>query len=122
MHPAVLLETLNPLNAVEFYVAGAAAAHSSPWAAVVLAVTGAEALYADMGHFGRRPIRVSLALFRHAGVAAQLYGAGRDAPVADPAEALETVKNPFFFLAPECLPPAAGPPGDRWRRSSPARR
>ena len=46
---------------------------------VVLAVTGAEALYADMGHFGRSPIKVSLALFRPAGADAQLYGAGRDA-------------------------------------------
>jgi KUP system potassium uptake protein len=36
---------------------------SSRWAAVVLAVTGAEALYADMGHFGRNPIRVSWLVF-----------------------------------------------------------
>jgi KUP system potassium uptake protein len=57
-YPAVLLETFNPLNAIQFYIAEPLPAFIA-MGAVVLAVTGAEALYADMGHFGRNPIRVS---------------------------------------------------------------
>ena len=44
---------------------------------VVLAVTGAEALYADMGHFGREPIRVSWLYFVMPGAAAELLRPGR---------------------------------------------
>ena len=46
---------------------------------VVLAVTGAEALYADMGHFGRNPIKRVVALPRAARADAQLHGPGRAA-------------------------------------------
>ena len=56
-HPEVLL-ALNPLEAVRFLVAHAAVALLIA-GAVFLAVTGAEALYADLGHFGRRPITVA---------------------------------------------------------------
>jgi KUP system potassium uptake protein len=63
--------------------------------AVVLCVTGAEALYADLGHFGKRPIR--LAWFRgHAGAHAQLLRPGR-AAAGEP----EAVKNPFYMMAPD---------------------
>ena len=55
-HPAVLYEMLNPLNAVQFYLAEPLPAFIA-MGSVVLAVTGAEALYADMGHFGRSPIK-----------------------------------------------------------------
>ena len=44
---------------------------------VVLAVTGAEALYADMGHFGRKPIQRSWTFFRAAGAGAELFRPGR---------------------------------------------
>ena len=47
--------------------------------AVVLCVTGAEALYADMGHFGKRPIRLAWFGVVDAGAAAQLLRPGRDA-------------------------------------------
>ena len=71
---------------------------------VVLAVTGAEALYADMGHFGRKPIRVSWLLLRAAGAAAQLSGAGRADPVGSAARgARARCKIPFFYLAPDML-------------------
>ena len=46
---------------------------------VVLCVTGAEALYADMGHFGKRPIRARLVRPGDAGAGAQLLRPGRDA-------------------------------------------
>ena len=52
---------------------------SSCSASVFLVVTGGEALYADMGHFGRRPIRAGLVRARAAGAAAQLLRPGRAA-------------------------------------------
>src|SRR3546814_16290055 len=55
--PDVLVE-LNPWYAVQFFITDGFTAFLS-LGAVVLAVTGAEALYADMGNSGRRPIRVS---------------------------------------------------------------
>ena len=63
---------------------------------VILAVTGAEALYADMGHFGRRPIRLAWAVL--VGPALVLCYLGQAALViTQPA----TASNPFFSLAPE---------------------
>src|SRR5690349_16101032 len=56
--PSVILAMLNPANAVNFFVQDFTRAFIA-MGSVVLAVTGAEALYADMGHFGRRPIKVS---------------------------------------------------------------
>ena len=52
--------------------------------AVFLAVTGAEALYADLGHFGRRPIQIGLARLRAAGAGAQLFRPGRAGAQACP--------------------------------------
>jgi KUP system potassium uptake protein len=66
--------------------------------AVVLAVTGAEALYADMGHFGRRPIR--LAWLGLVFPALLLNYFGQAALVLRRPEA---VQNPFYLLAPEPL-------------------
>jgi KUP system potassium uptake protein len=101
-HPAVLLEMLNPFNAMKFYL-------SEPFRAffamgsVVLAVTGAEALYADMGHFGRRPIKFSWLYFVMPALLLNYAGQGAMLLTQTTAEAIETVKNPFFFLAPESL-------------------
>ena len=64
--------------------------------AVVLCVTGGEALYADMGHFGKRPIRV--AWFSIAMPALTLNYFGQGALLLHNAEA---VKNPFFLMAPD---------------------
>jgi KUP system potassium uptake protein len=64
--------------------------------AVVLAVTGAEALYADMGHFGRRPIRRAWALVVFPALALNYMGQG--ALILDSPAALE---SPFFLLIPE---------------------
>jgi KUP system potassium uptake protein len=63
--------------------------------AVVLAVTGAEALYADMGHFGARPIRTSWSFFVLPCLLLNYFGQGA-AVIHD----LKAVDNPFFFLAP----------------------
>jgi KUP system potassium uptake protein len=69
--------------------------------AVFLAVTGAEALYADLGHFGRRPI--SLAWFVLVFPALILNYLGQGALVLRNHEAIE---NPFFLLVPEWILPA----------------
>lgn len=63
--------------------------------AVVLALTGAEALYADMGHFGRNPIRVSWFLVVFPALAVNYFGQG--ALILRNPEAIE---NPFYLLAP----------------------
>ena len=66
--------------------------------AVVLCVTGGEALYADMGHFGKKPIR--LAWFSTAMPALTLNYFGQGAVLLhNPA----AVKNPFFMMAPDWL-------------------
>ncbi|HEU5067283.1 MAG TPA: potassium transporter Kup [Sphingomicrobium sp.] len=100
--PEVLWNTLNPLNAVDFYLQQPVRAFVA-MGSVVLAVTGAEALYSDMGHFGRKPIRVSWLYFvmpalllNYMGQAAMILSAG-------PADALAKVKDPFFYLAPDAF-------------------
>jgi KUP system potassium uptake protein len=66
--------------------------------AVVLAVTGAEALYADMGHFGKRPIRLAWFLVVMPALLANYFGQGA-LILRDPATAI----NPFYLLAPSAL-------------------
>jgi KUP system potassium uptake protein len=65
---------------------------------VVLAVTGAEALYADMGHFGARPIRVVWNCFVLPTLVLNYFGQGA-LVLADPA----AEQNPFFLLGPAWL-------------------
>ena len=64
--------------------------------AVVLAVTGTEALYADMGHFGAAPIRRAWLLFVMPALVLNYFGQGA-LLLADPA----AIKNPFYLLAPQ---------------------
>jgi KUP system potassium uptake protein len=93
MHPDILL-SFSPTFAISFFTAHPLASFLV-LGAVVLVVTGGEALYADMGHFGRRPIRVvwlgivlPALLLNYLGQGALL--------LADPA----AVDNPFFRLVP----------------------
>src|SRR3546814_3873751 len=58
VHTPGILWAFSPTYAIRFFVSDSARAFLA-LGSVVLAVTGAEALYADMGHFGRNPIRVS---------------------------------------------------------------
>jgi KUP system potassium uptake protein len=64
--------------------------------AVVLAVTGAEALYADMGHFGRGPIRRAWLRFVFPALLLNYFGQGA-LLLANP----EAIQNPFYRLAPQ---------------------
>jgi len=66
--------------------------------AVVLAVTGAEALYADMGHFGASPIRAAWMFFVLPTLVLNYFGQGA-LVLAQP----EAIENPFFLLCPEPL-------------------
>jgi KUP system potassium uptake protein len=100
-YPSLLLEMLNPLNAFAFYLAEPLPAFIA-MGSVVLAVTGAEALYADMGHFGRRPIRFAW-LFVVLALLLNYLGQGAMLLQQPPEVARELVKNPFFFLAPDSL-------------------
>jgi KUP system potassium uptake protein len=100
--PGIILQTLNPLNAIAFFATDGWRAFLA-LGSVVLAVTGAEALYADMGHFGRKPIGVSWLVFVMPALMLNYMGQGAMLLSLPPAEAVATVQNPFFFLAPEIL-------------------
>jgi len=89
-----ILAALNPWHAVRFF-GGHRGSVIFILGGVVLTVTGAEALYADLGHFGRRPIR--LAWFGVALPALLLNYFGQGALVLRQPEA---IANPFYLLAP----------------------
>ena len=91
--PAIL-GALNPVHALRFFASAPVAAFIS-LGAVVLAVTGTEALYADMGHFGRSPIRRAWLAFVLPALALNYYGQGA-LLLAEP----EAIRNPFYLLAP----------------------
>ena len=93
-HPAILA-ALNPLYGLEFLLSNKAMALLA-MGNVVLAVTGAEALYADMGHFGVKPIRRAWFAFVLPALVLNYFGQGA-LILGDP----EAAKNPFFNLAPE---------------------
>jgi KUP system potassium uptake protein len=93
---------LNPLNISAFIMLDPLRAFIA-LGSVVLAVTGAEALYADMGHFGRKPIRVSWIYFVLPALLLNYLGQGAMILSADPTTALAKIKDPFFYLAPDNL-------------------
>ena len=90
-----ILKALSPHYAVMFMV-------SSPGVtfiilgAIVLCVTGAEALYADMGHFGKRPIRIAWFAVVMPALTLNYFGQGA-LLLSNPA----AVKNPFYLMVPE---------------------
>jgi len=91
--PAVLL-ALDPLYGARFIAADPGRAIFL-LGAVVLAVTGGEALYADMGHFGREPIRRAWLYFVFPALLLNYYGQGA-LVLGDPA----ALDHPFYRLAP----------------------
>ncbi len=97
-----ILTALNPWYAIQFFSLDGWRAFLA-LGSVVLAVTGAEALYADMGHFGRNPIKVSWLFFVMPALMLNYLGQGAMLLAMSPADALVTVRNPFFLLAPEML-------------------
>jgi KUP system potassium uptake protein len=90
-----VLRALDPLHALGFVT-------QHGWAsfvvlgAVLLAFTGAEALYADMGHFGKAPIRIAWFGLVFPALTLNYFGQGA-LLIADP----KALENPFYLLAPE---------------------
>jgi KUP system potassium uptake protein len=94
--PSILL-ALSPLQAIDFCLRHGFVAFVA-LGAVTLAVTGAEALYADMGHFGRKPIRLAWLCVVLPSLLVNYYGQGA-LLLSDPS----ALENPFFRLAPSWL-------------------
>lgn len=92
--PAILA-ALNPLEAWHFMLARGWHLFAA-MGAIVLALTGAEALYADMGHFGRRPIQLAWNTLVLPSLALNYMGQGA-LLIAEPA----AIENPFYKLFPE---------------------
>ena len=89
-----MLRAINPWYAVEFFLREGLAGFTM-LGAVILVVTGGEALYADMGHFGRRPIRLAWFAVVLPALVLNYFGQGA-LLLADPAAA----RNPFYSLVP----------------------
>ena len=90
-----ILAALSPHHAVNFFRTDGMLAFLA-LSSVVLAVTGAEALYADMGHFGRNPIKLSWMWVVMPALMLCYLGQGA-LLISTP----EAIRNPFFLLAPE---------------------
>ena len=98
-----VLASLNPVHAARFLQT-----HGKlglvVLGAVFLAVTGAEALYADLGHFGRKPIQLAWLVVAFPALILNYLGQGA-ALLADPT----TIENPFFLMYPaQALLPVVG--------------
>jgi len=91
--PEVLL-AVNPMYAVDYFLANGLPGYFAIYA-VFLAATGGEALYADLGHFGRFPIRAVWFAFVLPSLLLNYFGQGA-LLIADPAGGV----NPFFHLSP----------------------
>ena len=92
-----ILVALNPVHAFEFL-------HARGWhlflamGAIVLSLTGAEALYADLGHFGKLPVRLAWTGFVLPALALNYLGQGA-LLISDP----KAAENPFFLMFPSML-------------------
>ena len=92
--PAVLA-AVNPLHAIRFLFQHGVGAYLT-LGSVVLALTGAEALYADMGHFGKKPIRLAWYGLVLPALVLNYFGQGA-LLMMNP----KAIENPFFMLAPQ---------------------
>ena len=92
-NPAVLV-ALNPVYALAFFMHNPVVAFVG-LGAVVLCVTGGEALYADMGHFGKQPIRIAWFSFVMPALVVNYFGQGAML-LTDP----RAIDNPFYKMAP----------------------
>lgn len=95
-----ILWALNPYHAINFFILDGALAFLA-LGSVVLAVTGSEALYSDMGHFGRGPMRLSWFGFVMPCLLLNYFGQGAMVIGLPPDQAALAIQSPFFFLASE---------------------
>src|SRR5204862_2333504 len=89
-----VLSAINPLQAVQFFVNNGARGFLV-LGAVFLAITGGEALYADIGHFGTRPIRLTWFVIVLPALVLNYFGQGA-LLLVEP----EAAVNPFYLMAP----------------------
>lgn len=89
-----VLQAISPVHAYEFMRANGSHAFFV-LGSVVLVVTGGEALYADMGHFGRKPIRLAWFIVALPALVLNYFGQGA-LLLSNP----EAISNPFYLLAP----------------------
>jgi KUP system potassium uptake protein len=92
-----ILQAVNPANAVRYFTTNTFKAFLS-MGSLFLVVTGGEALYADMGHFGRSPIRSGWYLIVMPSLLLTYFGIGA-LLIRKP----EAIESPFFLLAPDAL-------------------
>ena len=92
-----VLRAINPVHGVRFFFTHGIQAFIA-LGGVVLALTGAEALYADMGHFGKRPIRMAWFSFVLPALVLNYFGQGA-LLLAHP----NAIDNPFFKMVPQIL-------------------
>ena len=92
-----VLYAINPYYAVQFMMSHGVVGLVT-LGAVFLAVTGGEALYADLGHFGRRPIQYGWFFFVLPALLINYFGQGA-LVLSNPA----TIENPFYLMAPESM-------------------
>ena len=95
-HPGVL-KAINPWYGIQFIVNDKKDAFVA-LGGVVLALTGAEALYADMGHFGKRPIRIAWFGFVLPSLLLNYFGQGA-LLISEPS----AIDNPFYKMVPDAL-------------------
>jgi len=97
MQAPFVLHALNPFYAYQFLTDEFSVAFVT-LGAVVLVVTGAESLYADMGHFGRNPIKITWFSFVFPSLTLNYFGQGA-LIINNPS----FIKNPFYLMAPEWM-------------------
>ncbi len=96
INPQVLY-AVNPLHAIRFFINHGNTSFIA-LGGVVLALTGAEALYADMGHFGKKPIRMAWFFFVLPALLLNYFGQGA-LLLGNP----RAIESPFYLLVPEPL-------------------
>jgi KUP system potassium uptake protein len=92
-----ILQAVNPVNAVRYFTTNTTKGFLS-MGSLFLVVTGGEALYADMGHFGRRPIRVGWYTIVMPSLLLTYFGIG-GLLLREP----QAIESPFFLLASDAL-------------------
>ena len=90
----MVLKAVHPMYAIDFFKANGFKGYVL-LGGVFLVVTGGEALYADLGHFGKRPIRMSWFLVAFPALILNYFGQG-----AYLLQHPEAIENPFYYLAP----------------------
>ncbi len=93
----MVISALNPYYAIEFFIHNGWTGYAA-LGGVFLVVTGGEALYADLGHFGKTPIRLSWFAVALPGLLLNYFGQG-----AYLLQHPEAIVNPFYLIAPQWL-------------------